>query len=101
MIILNTTFIVEDANLEAFLQWAKQTYIPALHDAAIFSSPTIAKVLAQVEPGTSSIAIQARSAKLEGATKWHDETAALLKDDLTARFAGKVLFFTTYMEVIE
>jgi hypothetical protein len=100
MIILNTTFIVEDANIEAFLQWAKQTYVPALHDAGIFSDPVIAKVLAQVEPGATSIAIQARSPKLDDATKWHDETAALLKDDLSARFAGKVLFFTTYMEVI-
>lgn len=101
MIILNTTFISADRRLSDFLEWARKTYIPALDAAGIFHSPTMAKVLAQVEPETTSVAIQARCASLTEATRWHDETAALLKDDLTARFRGEVLFFTTYMEVVE
>lgn len=101
MTILNTTFIVADPLLEQFLEWARQTYLPALREAQVFADPTMAKVLAQVEPGTTSIAIQARSQSLAEATRWHDETAALLRDDLLARFKGQVLFFTTYMEVME
>ncbi|MDE5626116.1 MAG: DUF4286 family protein [Muribaculaceae bacterium] len=101
MTILNTTFIVADHLMEQFLAWARQAYMPALRDAGIFTSPTMAKVLAKVEPGATSIAIQARCHALEEATRWHDETAALLKDDLTARFGQQVLFFTTYMEVLE
>jgi hypothetical protein len=101
MIILNTTFIVEDARMESFLRWARETYLPALRDANIFTDATMAKVMAQLEPGTSSVAIQAKSPDLEAATRWHDETAAMLKDDLSARFEGKALFFTTYMDVIE
>lgn len=101
MTILNTTFIVADHLMEQFLAWARQAYMPALRAAGIFTAPTMAKVLAKVEPGTTSIAIQARCHALEEATRWHDETAALLKDDLTARFGQQVLFFTTYMEVLE
>ena len=91
MTILNTTFIVADHLMEQFLAWARQAYMPALRDAGIFNAPTMA----------TSIAIQARCHALEEATRWHDETAALLKDDLTARFGQQVLFFTTYMEVLE
>lgn len=101
MTILNTTFIVADHLMDQFLGWARQAYIPALREAGIFSDPTMAKVLAQVEPGATSIAIQARCGELSAVTRWHDETAALLKDDLTARFGQQVLFFTTYMEVLE
>lgn len=101
MTILNTTFIVADPLMEQFLEWAGQTYLPALREASVFTAPTMAKVLAQVEPGTTSIAIQARARSLDEATRWHDETASLLKDDLLARFKGQVLFFTTYMEVLQ
>lgn len=100
MILLNTTFIVAEPILGEFDRWARKTYLPALDAAGIFSSPLMAKVLAQVEPGTVSIAIQARADRLDEATRWHDETAALLKDDLQARFSGRVLFFTTYMEIL-
>ena len=101
MIILNTTFISADSRLGDFMAWARKVYLPALDAAGIFSGATMARVLAQIEPGTTSVAIQARAASLEEATRWHDETASLLKDDLSARFAGEVLFFTTYMEILE
>ena len=100
MILLNTTFIVADNRLPEFEKWARETYLPALDDAGIFSSPLTARVLACVEPGTTSIAIQAQAPDLAEATRWHDETASLLKDDLQARFQGQALFFTTYMEIL-
>lgn len=100
MILLNTTFIVADNSLAEFYSWARDIYLPALRKARIFSEPLMAKVLACVEPQTTSIAIQAQAPELSEATRWHDETASLLKDDLQARFSGQVLFFTTYMEIL-
>ena len=35
------------------------------------------------------------------AERWHDETAALLKDDLSARWPNLALHFTTYMEILD
>lgn len=101
MTILNTTFIVADHLMEQFLCWARQAYLPAMREAGIFTGQTMAKVLAQVEPGATSIAIQAKCDDISAATRWHDETASALKDDLTSRFRDQVLFFTTYMEVLE
>lgn len=99
MYILNTTFIVGDELLEQFLDWARATYMPALAEAA-FTEIRMARVLHQVEPGATSVAIQGASPALAEATRWHDDTAAILRDDLKARFSGRVLFFTTYMEVL-
>ena len=101
MIILNTTFIIEDSRLEEFYAWARHTYLPAMDVAGIFTDKVMARVSTCVEPGTTSVAIQARTATMEQGRRWHDDTAAILRDDLMARFNGQVLFFTTYMEILD
>ena len=100
MYILNTTFVVAEPRLEEFLKWAREVYVQSMEKAGIFSGITMARVMTQIEPGTISVALQALAAKLDEAQRWHDDVAALLRDDLSARFSGQVLFFTTYMEVI-
>ena len=60
----------------------------------------VAKVLTQVEPDTVSIAVQLEATSIEEASRWHDNTAALLRDDLHARWGDRLMFFTTYMEVL-
>lgn len=101
MIILNTTFIVESSLENAFVEWARSVYVPAMAAVEIFGPATVAKVLTQIEPGATSFAVQATASGLEEARRWHDETAALLRDDLAARYGERVLHFTTYMEVID
>ena len=101
MIILNTTFIVEDARLEEFYAWARHTYLPAMDLAGIFTDKVMARVTTRVEPGATSVAIQARTASIEQGQRWHDDTAAILRNDLVARFNGQALFFTTYMEIVD
>ncbi len=101
MTILNTTFVVADHLMESFLDWARLIYIPALNDADLFETPTMAKVLAQVEPGATSVAIQTKCNDIEAATRWHDETAVALQEKLRIKFSNQVLSFTTYMEVLE
>ena len=84
MTILNTTFIVADHLMELFLAWARQAYMPALRDAGIFTAPTMAKVLAKVEPGATSIAIQARCHALEEATRWQRAWMAIRSEEHTS-----------------
>lgn len=100
MILLNTTFIIADPILDIFIDWARRIYLPSIEAEGYFHDTLMAKVMAVVEPGTTSIAIQTRCQTLEQATAWHDNTAAALKDDLSRRFNGQALFFTTYMEVL-
>ncbi len=101
MTLLNTTFVIH-APLEAeFLQWVRETYLPSAMATGIFGAPTVARVLTRIEPETESIAVQLPATDADDAQRWHDETASLLRDDLQARWGDRMMFFTTYMEVLE
>lgn len=98
--ILNTTFVVHTSVEPAFLTWLREVYIPSIHAAGIFTRPVAARVLTRIEPDTDSIAVQATTSQRPEAEKWHNETAALLRDGLTARWPQRVMHFTTFMEII-
>lgn len=101
MIILNTTFVVH-APLEGdFLKWVSEVYLRSAKDCGVFGTPTVARVLTRIEPDTESIAVQLPASSQQEAARWHDETAALLRDDLHARWGDHMMFFTTFMEVIQ
>lgn len=100
MILLNTTFIIHDSISSEFLHWVKAVYLPAAAESRLFGTPTVARVLTRVEPDTESIAVQLPATELADAQRWHDETAALLRDDLHARWGERLMFFTTYMEIV-
>ncbi len=100
-LLLNTTFVIHTSIETDFLQWVRTVYIPSAKASGIFGQPTIARVLTRLEPDTESIAVQMPATDKEGAERWHDETAALLKDDLTARWPNLALHFTTYMELLD
>lgn len=100
MIILNTTFVIHAPLEKEFLQWVSQTYLVSAKASGVFGNPTVARVLTRIEPETESIAVQLPAASQEQAARWHDETAALLRDDLHARWGDRMMFFTTFMEVL-
>lgn len=101
MYILNTTFAVHKSVRSEFLTWIRKTYIPAAESTGSLTKPQLTRVIGSEDPDSSSYALQFTSPKLREAVRWHDETAALLRDDMGVRFGKKVLFFTTYLEVIE
>lgn len=84
-----------------FLGWLKSVYLQSAEASGAFTSHCVARVLTRIEPDTESIAIQFRTTDKGRAERWHDETAALLRDDLHARFADRLMFFSTPMEVID
>ena len=100
MIILNTTFIIHAPLEGEFIKWVREVYLPSAQASGIFGTPTLARVLTRIEPDTESIAVQLPADNQNDASRWHDETAALLRDDLHARWGERMMFFTTFMEVI-
>ncbi len=101
MYILNTTFSVHKSIRSEFNLWIRKVYIPAATATGILSNPQLARVIGTDDPDSSSYAMQFKAQSLREAVRWHDETAVLLRDDMHARFGERVLFFTTYLEVIE
>lgn len=100
MIILNTTFVLHLSVKTEFLKWVKEVYLPSAAKSDAFGNPTVARVLTRIEPDTESIAVQLPASSLDDARRWHDGNAALLRNDLHARWGERLLFFTTYMEIV-
>lgn len=101
MFIHNTTFVVDREIVIPFVEWARTVFIKAAYDSKRFHSVTMARILTQTDPDTVNFAIQMKSSSLESAAEWHNDVATLLKDGMSARLgAGRVLFFTTDMEII-
>lgn len=101
MIILNTSFHILSSLEREFTHWAKTVYIPAAKESGLFNDTLLIKILTEIDPEVSAFALQLKSDSLDDATRWHDETAAALKADLTKRWGKNVVYFTTYMEVME
>ncbi|MDE5728493.1 MAG: DUF4286 family protein [Duncaniella sp.] len=97
MTILNTTFYV-DAMLEReFLAWLKESYMPA----SPLSGGSVARIMAEVEPGFSSFAVRFEAGDLGEAMAWNDGEGAILRGALCDRLGvQRVLHFSTFMEEI-
>jgi len=100
MVILNTTFVTHESVRNDFLRWLREVYLVSARSSGFFGSPTVARVLTRLEPDTESIAVQLPANSLDDARRWHDETAAILRDDMHARWGERLMFFSTYMELL-
>lgn len=98
MIIINTTFHVHTSVRIAFKKWLGEVYVKAAMSTGLFSNPRLVRILGGEDPQGTDWALQLETPQLTEAVRWHDETAMLLRDDMTARFGEKVLFFTTYLQ---
>ncbi len=101
MVILNTTFHVHKSVRSEFLVWVRNVYIRAAIATGFLSDPLLTRVIGGEDPEGTSFALQLKSHSLREAARWHDETAVLLRDDMTSRFGERVLYFTTYLEVLD
>lgn len=98
--LMNTTFVVHTSLKDSFMNWLRDTYLPAVAASGIFGDAAVMRVHQSIDPQAESIAVHHPAADLAEATRWHDSEAAALKDVLHARWGEGVLFFTTYMTVI-
>jgi hypothetical protein len=99
--ILNTTFVIHSSIEAEFIAWLRSSYIPAATQAGVFGAPSIARVLTRIEPDTESIAVQLPATSLAEAQQWHDSVADELRNKAHARWSNSMMFFSTYMELID
>lgn len=100
MTILNTTFIIERQLQDEVLIWLKEVYLRAAQQTGLFVSPRLAQVLTNEDPAHISIACEMQCDSLSEAVRWHDETAAMLRADMSNRWGDRVMYFTTYLRVL-
>ncbi|MDE5969563.1 MAG: DUF4286 family protein [Muribaculaceae bacterium] len=99
--ILNTSFHMEASITDAFLEWVKNDYIKVALSCSCFTNPIVARILTETEPGVVGYAVHLETDDLEAATDWHDREASGLKAVLSRRFGQRIVFFSTFMEVVE
>jgi hypothetical protein len=101
MIIYNTTYCVSDKVYGGFLKWIREKHIPGMLESGYFSSPRISKVIAEdVQDGTS-ISVQFEAPEIQAVSSWNDRFGDLYRMELASLFSEEVLYFATYLEVLE
>lgn len=100
MFVLNTTFVTHESINADFLKWVREVYIPTARQSGIFGEPTVARVLARMEPDTESIAVQMTAENLAEAEDWLGGAATELYNNLHARWGERLMFFSTFMQHI-
>lgn len=101
MIIYNTTFAVSDKVYGAFLKWLKEKHLPQMLGSGYFEQPTVSRVLTDEEQDGSSISVQLRARDLTDISKWKEERGDLFEMEVSSLFSVEVLYFSTFMEIIE
>lgn len=99
--ILNTSFHMEASITDEFLEWVKNDYIKQALTCSYFTNPVVARILTETEPGVVGYAVHLETDNLKSATCWHDREASDLKAVLSRRFGQRIVFFSTFMEVVE
>lgn len=96
-IVINTTFYVAIGRKDEFLAWVRRHYIPCARQARLCDLKLM-RLLIEVQEGMQGYAVAVTAPGMAEATEWHDGPAALLRDQLSAKFGEEALYFTTYME---
>lgn len=101
MTLLNTTFHVHSSVNDFFIEWVKGIYIPTAMKSECLSNPLFTRIMMQIDPDATSYAVQFHANSHNEAELWHDSIAAQLKEELAKKVGENVLFFSTYMEIID
>ncbi len=104
MLLYNTTFGVDNAVTEPFIEWLKTEFIPNaadadgeyLHDAELFSLP--ASVGGE---GVSSYALHLRADDDATLARWYEDHGSRLFDYIMQHWNGRVVFFSTTLKSLE
>lgn len=106
MIVYNTTYHVDEADEQLFLNWIHEYYIPEVLKDGTLKNPRLLKVLGHhhddCEDGHCiSYAVQLEAEDTAALHRWYHTQGVALNRELLLVFRQRVLGFPTMMEVIE
>ncbi|MDE6048978.1 MAG: DUF4286 family protein [Paramuribaculum sp.] len=102
MILANITFAVS-AEVDAyFIDWAKNTFVKEAVEKGEFTSPLLCRIKSNDVDCASSYAIQFRHRSDAEAHDWYERrNGAELLTRLVQKFGDKILWFITFMDIID
>jgi len=101
MLIVNTTYHVEESVEEAWKAWVRTEYIPMVMAPGLLIHPRFHRLMVENEPGHLSYALQFEVKDLDTLENWFQNHGTKMQKTQADKFQEKVLGFTTLMEVID
>ena len=101
MYILNTTFLIANEVIDSALNFIETSFLGVACGAAGFSGGRIARVLNSAEDGAESFAVQFETEDIAKAEEWLAAEAQSFFEELRKSFGERVLFFSTWLEVVK
>jgi hypothetical protein len=100
MFIYNVTVNIDESIQNEWLNWMKQTHIPAMLATGKFSQAKMCRVLVNEEMGGITYSIQYTTDSYETLEKYYQENATKLREDALKKFKDKFVAFRTELKVI-
>lgn len=101
MIIYNTTYSVSDKVYGSFLKWVKEKHIPQMLASGYFSESRLSRVLSDEGQEGTSISVQLTAENISAVNKWREQYGDLFEMEISSLFSVDVLYFATFLEIIE
>ena len=99
MLLYNVTVIIEEAAVDEWLQWMKETHIPEVMATDKFVSNRMLKVLDSPNEGVT-YCIQYVAENLTAYNEYQQNFAPKLQADLQSKFENRLVAFRTLMEFV-
>ena len=100
MIIYNITANIDQSIHDEWLTWIKE-HIPQVLATGKFTEAKLTRILVEEEMGGKSYSIQFRAKSREALEDYYTQDADKLRQEGIARFADKMLTFTTELEIVD
>jgi len=100
MFIYNVTVNIDESKQKEWLNWMKETHIPAMLATGKFSQAKMSRVLINEDMGGATYAIQYTTDSYETLEKYYKEDAPKLREESLKLFKDKFVAFRTELKVI-
>ncbi len=101
MIVLNTTFHIDESLHEEFIEYMLQKFIPMSTKSGILSSARLSRIFGSNEDEGLSFAMEFEVADVEQLELWNREESSEVYNSLMEKFNEKIVGFSTVMQTID
>ncbi|MBL4746339.1 MAG: DUF4286 family protein [Flavobacteriaceae bacterium] len=101
MYIYSVTVNIEKNVEKEWLDWMRNTHIPAILKTGKFSKALLSQVMIEEEMGGVTYSLQYTTDSLETLRAYQQEDAPSLQKETEQKFSGKYVAFRTELQVIQ
>lgn len=101
MIVFNTTFHVDEAIHEEFIEYMLQQYIPMATRSGLLTSPRLARIFGKEGDEGRSYAMEFVAADIVALERWNNDESRTVHAPLLEMFREKLIGFSTIMQTVD